>query len=82
MPPNAEDVRKKFILATVENFFGLGSSWTRAVGSLTGAQEMDNFLDDVSEFVLSVNKSGAELQVSNKARPLQLYFTQPASYHA
>nr|XP_023648221.1 cytoplasmic dynein 2 heavy chain 1 isoform X1 [Paramormyrops kingsleyae]XP_023648222.1 cytoplasmic dynein 2 heavy chain 1 isoform X1 [Paramormyrops kingsleyae] len=66
MPPNAEDVRKKFILATVENFFGLGSSWTRAVGSLTGAQEMDNFLDDVSEFVLSVNKSGAELQVSNK----------------
>ncbi|XP_041658498.1 cytoplasmic dynein 2 heavy chain 1 isoform X2 [Cheilinus undulatus] len=61
MPHNSEDVRKKFILTTTGNFFGITPS-----SSLTDSIELNNFLDDGNEFVLSVTRHGEDLHFSDK----------------
>uniref|UniRef100_A0AAQ5XWU4 Dynein heavy chain tail domain-containing protein n=1 Tax=Amphiprion ocellaris TaxID=80972 RepID=A0AAQ5XWU4_AMPOC len=61
MPHGSDDARKKFILTTTGNFYGIQPS-----SSLTDSQELNNFLDDGNEFVLSVSRSNNELHLSNK----------------
>lgn len=61
MPHGSDDVRKKFILTTTGNFYGLKSS-----SSLTDSPELNNFLDDGNEFVLSVSRHDNDLRLSNK----------------
>ncbi|XP_029458286.1 cytoplasmic dynein 2 heavy chain 1 [Rhinatrema bivittatum] len=59
-----QDHRKQFILATSENYFGLPFSDGEA--SALSGKEINNFLDDGNEFVLSVRKSGQRLIFSNQ----------------
>lgn len=61
MPHGSDDVRKKFILTTTGNFYGLKPS-----SSLTDSPELNNFLDDGNEFVLSVSRHDNDLRLSNK----------------
>ncbi|TKS81144.1 Cytoplasmic dynein 2 heavy chain 1 [Collichthys lucidus] len=61
MPPGSDDARKKFILTTTGNFYGIKPSSSLADGS-----ELNNFLDDGNEFVLSVSRRGNDLHLSNK----------------
>lgn len=60
MPHDTEDIRKRFILTTTANYFGLKSS------SLSDCRELDNFLDDGNEFVLAIIRNGKDLQLSNR----------------
>lgn len=69
MPHGSDDARKKFILTTTGNFYGLKPS-----SSLDDSPELNNFLDDGNEFVLSVNKHEDELHLSNKV--IQIYEEQ------
>uniref|UniRef100_A0A3Q0T4R8 Cytoplasmic dynein 2 heavy chain 1 n=1 Tax=Amphilophus citrinellus TaxID=61819 RepID=A0A3Q0T4R8_AMPCI len=61
MPHGTDDARKKFILTTTGNFYGLKPS-----SSLTDSPELNNFLDDGNEFVLSVCRNNNDLHLSNK----------------
>ncbi|XP_064157010.1 dynein cytoplasmic 2 heavy chain 1 isoform X2 [Anguilla rostrata] len=61
-----EDARKNFILTTTGNYFGLKTSSDPLISSLTDCRELNNFLDDGNEYVLSVYKPGSELRMSNK----------------
>lgn len=61
MPHGSDDARKKFILTTTGNFYGLKPS-----SSLTDSPELNNFLDDGNEFVLSVSRHDNDLRLSNK----------------
>ncbi len=61
MPPGSDDARKKFILATTGNFYGIKPS-----PSLADSPELNNFLDDGNEFVLSVSRHDSDLHLSNK----------------
>ncbi|XP_038123892.1 cytoplasmic dynein 2 heavy chain 1 [Cyprinodon tularosa] len=61
MPPGSDDARKKFVLTTAGNFFGLKPS-----SSLADNQELNNFLDDGNEFILSFTRHDHDLRLSNK----------------
>ncbi|XP_061575223.1 dynein cytoplasmic 2 heavy chain 1 isoform X3 [Cololabis saira] len=61
MAHGSEDARKKFILTTTGNFYGVTPS-----SSLTDSPELNNFLDDGNEFVLSVSRHDNDLHLSNK----------------
>ncbi|KAM9359311.1 cytoplasmic dynein 2 heavy chain 1 isoform 6-T6 [Symphorus nematophorus] len=61
MPHGSDDARKKFILTTTGNFYGIKPS-----SSLPDSPELNNFLDDGNEFVLSVSRQDNELHLSNK----------------
>lgn len=65
MPQSSDDPRKKFILATAGNFYGI-----RPVSSLSDSPELNNFLDDGNEFLLSVNRNDNDLRFSNKVKCL------------
>uniref|UniRef100_A0A8C5PP60 Cytoplasmic dynein 2 heavy chain 1 n=1 Tax=Leptobrachium leishanense TaxID=445787 RepID=A0A8C5PP60_9ANUR len=56
------DKRKLFIVTTAHNYFGLGSAEQLGEES----RELDRFLDDGNEFVLSARGSGARLSFTNK----------------
>uniref|UniRef100_A0A7N9ATV1 Cytoplasmic dynein 2 heavy chain 1 n=1 Tax=Mastacembelus armatus TaxID=205130 RepID=A0A7N9ATV1_9TELE len=61
MPDGSDDVRKKFILTTTGNFYGIKPplSWA-------DSPELNNFLDDGNEFVLSISGNDNNLHFSNK----------------
>uniref|UniRef100_A0A672GCW4 Dynein cytoplasmic 2 heavy chain 1 n=1 Tax=Salarias fasciatus TaxID=181472 RepID=A0A672GCW4_SALFA len=61
MPHGSDDARKRFILTTAGNFYGIKPS-----SSLTDSPELNNFLDDGNEFVLSFSSHGSDLHLSNK----------------
>lgn len=61
MPHGSDDARKKFILTTTGNFYGVKPS-----SSLADSPELNNFLDDGNEFVLSVSRHDNDLHLSNK----------------
>ncbi|KAG7470921.1 hypothetical protein MATL_G00119020 [Megalops atlanticus] len=61
-----EDARKHFILTTTGNYFGLKPSSDPLLSSVADCTELNNFLDDGNEFVLSVHKHGNDLRMSNK----------------
>lgn len=61
MPQDSEDTRKTFILTTTANFYGV-----KPPSSLADNTELNNFLDDGNEFVLSVSRHDNELHLSNK----------------
>lgn len=61
MPHGSDDARKKFILTTTGNFYE-----TKPSSSLTDSPELNNFLDDGNEFVLSISRHDNELRLSNK----------------
>ncbi|XP_029699181.1 cytoplasmic dynein 2 heavy chain 1 isoform X3 [Takifugu rubripes] len=56
-----DDPRKKFLLDTAGNLYGL-----RPAASLTDSPELNNFLDDANEFLLSVSTNDNDLHFSNK----------------
>uniref|UniRef100_A0A669PRH7 Dynein cytoplasmic 2 heavy chain 1 n=1 Tax=Phasianus colchicus TaxID=9054 RepID=A0A669PRH7_PHACC len=58
------DPRKRFISATAANYFGLDPA--AAPAALRARPELSGFLDDGSEFLLVVQRSGAGLSASNK----------------
>ncbi|XP_029136209.2 dynein cytoplasmic 2 heavy chain 1 [Labrus bergylta] len=58
---SSDDARKKFLLTTTGNFFGIEPS-----PSLTNSTQINNFLDDGNEFVLSVTRQGNDLYFSDK----------------
>ncbi|XP_075905861.1 cytoplasmic dynein 2 heavy chain 1 [Nelusetta ayraudi] len=60
MPHGSDDARKKFILTTTGNFHGLEPS-----SSLAASPELNNFLDDGNQFVLSVARHDGDLHLSN-----------------
>uniref|UniRef100_A0A8C5EPV0 Cytoplasmic dynein 2 heavy chain 1 n=1 Tax=Gouania willdenowi TaxID=441366 RepID=A0A8C5EPV0_GOUWI len=68
MPHGSEDARKSFILNTTANFYGIKptSSWSNSL-------ELNSFLDDGNEFVLSVSRHDSDLHLSNKVKPLRHY---------
>lgn len=76
MPHSSDDVRKKFILTTTGNFFGLKPS-----SSLANSPVLNNFLDDGNEFVLSVCKYENDLQLSNKVIQLNTLFKATYQYY-
>lgn len=61
MPHGLEDARKKFILTTAGNFYGI-----KASPSLADSSELNNFLDDGNEFVLLFTRQDDNLHLSNK----------------
>lgn len=61
MSNSSDDARKKFILATTGNFYGI-----RPASSLADSPKLNNFLDDGNEFVLSVSRHDNDLHLSNK----------------
>lgn len=61
------DPRKRFISATAANYFGLDPA--AAPAALRARPELSGFLDDGSEFLLVVQRSGGGLSASNKVRP-------------
>ncbi|XP_028320044.1 cytoplasmic dynein 2 heavy chain 1 isoform X2 [Gouania willdenowi] len=65
MPHGSEDARKSFILNTTANFYGIKptSSWSNSL-------ELNSFLDDGNEFVLSVSRHDSDLHLSNKIETL------------
>lgn len=63
MPQSSDDLRKKFILATAGNFYGV-----RPAPSLSDSPELNNYLDDGNEFLLSVNRKDNDLHFSNKVK--------------
>ncbi|XP_055023019.1 cytoplasmic dynein 2 heavy chain 1 [Boleophthalmus pectinirostris] len=80
MPPSSDDVRKKFILTTTSNFFLL-----KLPPSLENSPELNSFLDDGNEFVLSVYKNENDIHMSktieglgkNKQKVLVFFKLQP-----
>lgn len=65
MPTGLTDTRKNFILTTTGNYFGLQPS-DPLISPLSDSKELNCFLDDGNEFVLSILKSGKNLVMSNK----------------
>lgn len=61
MTHSSDDPRKKFLLDTAGNLYGL-----RPAASLTDSPELNNFLDDANEFLLSVSANDNDLHFSNK----------------
>lgn len=61
MPHGSDDARKRFILTTTGNFYGL-----KPPSSLDDSPELNNFLDDGNEFVLSISRHESGLHFSNK----------------
>lgn len=61
MPHSSEDARKKFILTTAGNFYGIKLS-----SSLADSSELNNFLDDGNEFVLLFTRHDNNIHLSNK----------------
>uniref|UniRef100_A0A3Q1I1J7 Cytoplasmic dynein 2 heavy chain 1 n=1 Tax=Anabas testudineus TaxID=64144 RepID=A0A3Q1I1J7_ANATE len=61
MSHSSEDARKKFILTTTGNFHGI-----KPLPSLTDSPELNNFLDDGNEFVLSISRHDNDLHMANK----------------
>uniref|UniRef100_A0A8C8DIA2 Dynein cytoplasmic 2 heavy chain 1 n=1 Tax=Oryzias sinensis TaxID=183150 RepID=A0A8C8DIA2_9TELE len=61
MPLASEDARKRFLLNTTGNFFAV-----KPASTLNDEAELNNFLDDENEFVLSIRQRGNDLQLSNK----------------
>ncbi|CAG6004611.1 unnamed protein product [Menidia menidia] len=61
MPHTSEDARKTFVLTTAGNFYGV-----KPLSSLYDSPELNNFLDDGNEFVLSIRTHGNDLHLSNK----------------
>ncbi|XP_037092634.1 cytoplasmic dynein 2 heavy chain 1-like [Pollicipes pollicipes] len=65
----SKDSRKKFILTTTANYFGINPS-DKGIESLTESQELNSFLDDGNCFVLIAcgeSKDGkSEVHLSNK----------------
>ncbi|XP_056229968.1 cytoplasmic dynein 2 heavy chain 1 isoform X2 [Seriola aureovittata] len=61
MPYGSDDVRKTFILTTTGNFYGIKPS-----SSLANSPELNKFLDDGNEFVLSISRHDNDLHLSNK----------------
>lgn len=61
MTHNSDDPRKKFLLDIARNLYGL-----RPASSLTDSPELNNFLDDANEFLLSVSTNDNDLHFSNK----------------
>uniref|UniRef100_H2M4S9 Cytoplasmic dynein 2 heavy chain 1 n=1 Tax=Oryzias latipes TaxID=8090 RepID=H2M4S9_ORYLA len=61
MPLASEDARKRFLLNTTGNFFAV-----KPASTLNDEAELNNFLDDENEFVLSIRRRGNDLQLSNK----------------
>ncbi|KAM3875467.1 cytoplasmic dynein 2 heavy chain 1 [Diretmus argenteus] len=61
MPQGSDDARKRFILATTGNFYGL-----KPLSSLADSPELNNFLDDGNEYVLAVSRHENDLHLSNK----------------
>jgi len=59
------DSRKEFICATASQFFGLSAS-DDAVTSLYTVKELNNFLDDASAELLSVQHEGKKVHLSNR----------------
>ncbi|XP_013869519.1 cytoplasmic dynein 2 heavy chain 1 [Austrofundulus limnaeus] len=65
MPHGLEDARKKFILTTAGNFYGIKPS-----SSLADSSELNNFLDDGNEFVLLFTRHDDNFHLSNKIEAL------------
>ncbi|XP_071781183.2 cytoplasmic dynein 2 heavy chain 1 [Centroberyx gerrardi] len=61
MTPGSDDARKRFILATTGNFYGL-----KPLSSLADSPELNNFLDDGNEFVLAVSRHENDIHLANK----------------
>ncbi|NXK72907.1 DYHC2 protein, partial [Amazona guildingii] len=61
------DKRKRFISATAANYFGLDPAVGPAAlaAELHSRPELNSFLDDGSEFLLVVERSGSQLTASN-----------------
>uniref|UniRef100_A0A672TN04 Cytoplasmic dynein 2 heavy chain 1 n=1 Tax=Strigops habroptila TaxID=2489341 RepID=A0A672TN04_STRHB len=61
------DKRKRFISATAANYFGLDPAVGPATlaAELHSRPELNSFLDDGSEFLLVVQRSGSQLTASN-----------------
>ncbi|KAM4699205.1 cytoplasmic dynein 2 heavy chain 1 [Discoglossus pictus] len=59
--PGGGDTRKRFVLSTVHNYFGL--PWD---GELPSSKELDQFLDDGNEFILTGRRAGNRIELSNK----------------
>lgn len=60
---SGDDARKKFILTTTGNFYGIEPS-----SSLAGSPELNNFLDDGNQYVLSVRQHDGDLHLSNTVK--------------
>ncbi|KAM4627347.1 cytoplasmic dynein 2 heavy chain 1 [Polymixia lowei] len=63
MSHGSDDPRKRFILTTTGNFYGLKPS-----SSLADCPELNNFLDDGNEYVLSVSRYETDLHLSNQIK--------------
>lgn len=61
MTHSSDDPRKKFLLDTAGNLYGL-----RPAASLTDSPELNKFLDDANEFLLSASRNDNDLHFSNK----------------
>ncbi|XP_018422828.1 PREDICTED: cytoplasmic dynein 2 heavy chain 1 [Nanorana parkeri] len=61
MPAGQGDPRKRFLLTTVHNYFGLPAG-----EGMADCPELERFLDDASEFLLSARSSGGRIVFSNK----------------
>ncbi|KAF7666054.1 hypothetical protein LDENG_00118150 [Lucifuga dentata] len=61
MSHGSDDARKKFILTTSGNFYGLKPS-----SSLADSPELNDFLDDGNEFVLAFSRHENDLRMSKK----------------
>ncbi|XP_077466766.1 cytoplasmic dynein 2 heavy chain 1 isoform X1 [Stigmatopora argus] len=66
MAEEHNDVRKKFILTTTGNFYE-----QKTPSLLNDSPELNNFLDDGNQFVLSVSKHDSNLRLSNKIEALE-----------
>ncbi|XP_063807614.1 cytoplasmic dynein 2 heavy chain 1 isoform X2 [Pseudophryne corroboree] len=64
MPAGGGDRRKRFILSTVQNYFGLPAG-----EETPDSPELDRFCDDGNEFLLSARKAGARVLLSNTVDP-------------
>lgn len=74
MPHGSDDARKRFILATTGNFYGIEPS-----SSLAGSQELNNFLDDGNQFVLSVVRHDGNLHLSNTVTDVRGFLKEPSA---
>lgn len=68
MSHSEDDARKRFILTTTGNFYS-----TKPSSSLADSPELNNFLDDGNEFVLSVIRHGNDLSLSNKVTDAMIF---------
>lgn len=75
------DKRKRFISATAANYFGLDPAVGPAAlaAELHSLPELNSFLDDGSEFLLVVQRSGSQLTASNTVRREQPSMWAPAA---